>query len=300
MLEYDVIIIGGGPAGLSAGIYAARARLKTLVIEQAITGGQIVLTSEIENYPGFPELQTGFELGQAIEKQAKKFGVEIKQGIVSSVDLKSKTIEFGKENITGKYIVVATGSEPGKLGITGEAEYFGRGVSYCATCDGAFFKDKVVAVIGGGDSAVEEAMYLSKIAAKVYLVHRRDELRAVKIIQEKAFANSKIEFLLSHIPIEIKGDKTVNSIVLQNKKTGENVKKEISGVFFYVGQNPNTGFLKGQCKLNEKGFIVTNEKMETSVDGVYAAGDVRDTVLRQVVTACADGAVAASEIAKRV
>ncbi|MFC1477979.1 thioredoxin-disulfide reductase [Candidatus Margulisiibacteriota bacterium] len=300
MQEYDVVIIGGGPAGLTAGIYAARARLKTLIIEMAITGGQIVLTSEIENYPGFPEIQTGFELGQAIEKQAKNFGVEIRQGIVSQVDLENKTVELGNERIEGKYIVVATGSEPGKLGISGEKEFFGRGVSYCATCDGAFFKDKVVAVIGGGDSAVEEAIYLSKIAAKVYVIHRRDELRAVKIIQEKAFANPKIEFLLSHIPVEIKGDKTVDSIVLENKKNGENVTKEVNGVFFYVGQNPNSGFLKGQCKLDDNGFIITSEKMETSVDGVYAAGDVRDTVLRQVVTAAADGAVAASEIAKRI
>jgi len=298
MTAYDVIIIGGGPAGLTAAIYTARAGLTVIVLEQAIAGGQIVLTSEVDNYPGFPETLSGFTLGQNLEAQAKKFGVQIRQTIVSQLDLNRKTVSVGPETIQAKSIVLATGSEPRKLGIPGETEFRGRGVSYCATCDGAFFKDKVVVVIGGGDSAVEEAIYLSKIASKVFVVHRRTALRAVKVIQDKAFANPKIEFVMPYVPTEITGDKTVETIILQNKETGEILTKEVQGIFFYVGQLPNTGFLNGQVKLDENGFIITNEKMETSLPGVYAIGDVRNTVLRQVVTAAADGAIAASEIAK--
>ena len=298
MQNYDVVIIGGGPAGLAAGIYAARGCLRTLVVEQAILGGQIVLTNEVENYPGFPDVVSGYQLGQSFELQAQKHGVEIRQSIVSDLDLQTKTVKLGNEIIHARYIVIATGAQSRKLDIPGELEFTGRGVSYCATCDGAFFKGKNLAVIGGGDSAVEEAIYLSKIASKVTLIHRRAELRAAKIIQERAFANSQIEFLLSHVPTEITGTRTVEKLILQNTLTNELSEKNFDGVFIYVGQIPNTEFLRNQLKLDDSNFIVTNEKMETSVKGVYAVGDVRNTVLRQVVTAAADGAIAATEITK--
>ncbi|MFC1595945.1 thioredoxin-disulfide reductase [Candidatus Margulisiibacteriota bacterium] len=300
MQEYDVIIIGGGPAGLTAGIYAARARLKTVVIEQAIPGGQIILTSDVENYPGFPNSINGPQLGKAIEIQAKNLGVEIKQVFISKIDLKEKAIETGTELIKGRYMVIATGSKPSALGIPGETEFRGRGVSYCATCDGAFFRDKTVLVVGGGDAALEEALFLSKIVKKVYVVHRRRQLRAVKIIQERAIADPKIEFLLGYKPLEIIGDKIVESVLLKEKETGEKTTLDVQGVFIYIGQQPNTGFLNGQCELDKHNFIIANEIMETSVPGVYAAGDVRQKVLRQVITAAADGAIAASEIAKKI
>ncbi|MFA5928258.1 MAG: FAD-dependent oxidoreductase, partial [Candidatus Margulisiibacteriota bacterium] len=252
MKNYDVIIIGGGPAGLTAGIYCARARLKTLIVEQAIIGGQIALTSEVENYPGFPEVISGMNLGRQIETQAKKFGVEIQQAIVSKIDLLNKTIDTGSETIQAKAIILAMGSEAKKLGLPGEDEFRGRGVSYCATCDGNFFRDKVVAVVGGGNSAVEEALYLSKIASKVLLIHRRKEFRAVKILQEKAQANSKIKICTPYVPVEIKGAKLVEGIVLKNVETNALETKELSAVFFYAGQNPNTSLIKGQCLLDSQ------------------------------------------------
>jgi len=300
MLAYDVIIIGGGPAGLTAAIYAARARLSTLVLEQAIVGGQIILTSEVENYPGFDEVIGGAELAMKMEKQARRLGVEIQQQIVSSIDLHAKTLSINDTVYSAKALVIATGTQPKKMGIPGEDTLVGRGVSYCAVCDGAFFKGKVVAVIGGGDAAVEESLYLSRLASKVFLIHRRDALRAEKIIQEKAFATSNIEILWSLRPVEIKGARIVEQVILENVKTGEKTELPVNAVFVYIGQQPNTDFLNGQLNLDATGFIVTNEKMETSIPGVYAIGDVRDTVLRQVITAAADGAVAASEIAKGV
>lgn len=298
MQNYDVVIIGGGPAGLSAGIYAARGCLKTLVIEQAILGGQIVLTNEVENYPGFPEVLSGFQLGQFFELQAHKHGVEIRQAIVTELDFDSKTIKLGNDTIQARFIVIATGAQSRKLGIPGESEFQGRGVSYCATCDGAFFKGKQLAVIGGGDSAVEEAIYLSKIASKVTVIHRRAQLRAAKIIQERAFGNPKIDFMLSYTPVEIRGTRTVEQLVLQNTISQDQIEKSVDGVFVYIGQIPNTHFLQNQLKLDELNFVITNDKMETSVPGIYAVGDVRNTVLRQVVTAAADGAIAATEITK--
>ena len=298
MQKYDVVIIGGGPAGLSAGIYAGRARLKTLILEQALLGGQIVLTNEVDNYPGYPEMVTGMFVGEAMEKQARKFGVEIRQAMITQVNLKNKIIEIGDETIEASFIIVATGAESRKIGVTGEAELRGRGVSYCATCDGPFFKDKVLAVVGGGDSAVEEAIYLSNIAQKVYLVHRKNNFRAIKIIQERARANPKIEFVNPYEVQEFQGSKLLEKIVLKNPETGEKRILEAAGAFIYIGQIPNTSFLAGQLDLDDHNFIKTNDKMETSLDRIYAIGDVRTTVLRQVVTAAADGAIAASEIAK--
>jgi len=295
-----MIIIGGGPAGLSAGIYAARSRLKTIIFEQSILGGQMATTDEIENYPGTIDIISGQELAKKMIRQAKRLGVEIKQTIISEINLENKTLTTKENSYKAKKIIIATGARPRQLNIPGEREFLRKGVSYCALCDGAFFKDKEICVIGGGDSAIEEAIYLTRYAKKVYIIHRKDSLRAALISQEKALANSKIEILFSHIPIKIQGTHSVEQIILENTKTKEKITKPIQGVFIYIGQIPNTDFINNQLKLDDTGFIITNEKMETSKEGIYAAGDVRQTNLRQVITAAADGAIAASEIVKKL
>jgi len=293
---YDVIIIGGGPAGLTAGLYTSRARLKTLLIEKAFTGGQVMTTEWIENYPGFEDGISGAELSQKMERQATKFGLEIIQASViaiSSIDkIKKITLEDNNQ-YEARSIILATGSNPTPLQIEGEDTYRGRGVSYCATCDGAFFRNEKLAVIGGGDSAIEEGIFLTKFADMVYVVHRRDQLRAAKVVQERAFANPKIKFVWNSVPVKIEGEERgVTSIHIKNVKTGEQSSLEVAGVFIYIGYNPNTAFLRGLVELNENNYIITDENMSSSSSGIFAAGDVRAKPLKQIATAVGDGAIA--------
>lgn len=291
---YDVIIIGGGPAGLSAGLYAARASLSTLLIEKGILGGQIANVEHVENYPGFPEGISGFQLGQAMHQQATKYGLETVAAEVTAIELgkKGKVVKTTEGEYLAKVLIMATGAEPNRLGVPGEERLLGHGVSYCATCDGPLFRDKVVAVIGGGDSAVEEALILTRFASRVILIHRRDQLRAAKLFQQRAFANQKMEFLWDTVVEEILGDDKVKGLSLRNVKTGERSTLEVSGVFIYVGLHPNTEFLRGLLRLDAQGHIVTNEEMQTEVAGIFAAGDIRQNSPRQVITAAGDGATA--------
>lgn len=304
---YDVIILGAGPAGLSAGIYASRAKLKTLIIEKAIEGGQITGTTEVENYPGIGEGMTGMDLSFRMADQAKSFGAEIISDEILEVDLKgSEKVLKGRDNeYRSKVVILATGANSRPMGVPGEEEFSGRGISYCATCDAAFYQDADVYVIGGGDAAVEEAMFITKFAKTVYIVHRRDELRAAKSIQEKAFANEKIKFLWDSVVEEVIGDKVVSGLKVKNVKTGEIT--EISqpaglgsiGIFVFIGFLPNTELFKNQVAL-ENGYVVTDENMKTSIDGVFAAGDLREKSVRQVVTAVSDGAIAAISAEKYI
>ncbi|MEE9613327.1 MAG: thioredoxin-disulfide reductase [Thermodesulfobacteriota bacterium] len=290
---YDLIIIGGGPAGLTAGIYAQRARLKTLLLEREVVGGQIAVSDIIENYPGFPPI-SGAELMEKFEAQAKGFGLEIKMAEVQNVtpDGKGKLLKTSEGELRTKAVIVATGAKPRRLGVPGEVELTGKGVSYCATCDGPFFRGKPVMVVGGGDTAVKEAVYLSKIASKVYIVHRRDQLRAEKILQEKALATENIEVLWSHVLKEVTGDKMgVTGAVVKDLKSSEEKEVAVDGVFVFVGINPTTYFV--DVEKDESDFIKTNQKMETSTEGIFAAGDCRTTPLLQVATAVGDGAIAA-------
>ena len=293
---YDTIIIGGGPAGLTAGLYTSRARLKSLLIEKAFTGGQVMTTEWVENYPGFDEGVSGAELSMKMEKQATRFGLEITQGAVVDISLNDNIRKITLEDNNAyetKTIILATGSNPRLLKIEGEDTFRGRGVSYCATCDGAFFKDEKLAVIGGGDSAVEEGLFLTRFADTVYIIHRRDRLRATKILQERAFANSKIKLAWDSVPEKIAGDDSgVKSLHIKNVKTGEQSRLDVRGVFIYAGYNPNTGFLKGLVKLNGNNYIITGENMSTSTPGIFAAGDVRAKPLKQIATAVGDGATA--------
>jgi len=293
---FDVIIVGGGPAGLTAGTYTSRARLKSLLIEKALPGGQVTTIEWIENYPGFDEGISGIELSQRMERQARRFGLEIIQGTVSGISLQGKIknifLEEGHQEYKTKALILATGANPKPLMVEGEKKYKGRGVSYCATCDGAFFRDKKIAVIGGGDSAVQEAIFLTRFAEVVYVVHRRDELRAVKIIQEQAFANPKIKFIWNSVVEKIEGEETVNALFLKNVKTGEKSMLNVEGVFIYVGYAPNIEFLKGFVKLDENNYIITDEKISTSAPGVFAAGDVRAGSVKQIAVAVGDGATA--------
>ena len=294
-LFFDVIILGSGPAGFSAAIYASRGNLKTAIIDISMFGGQPSNYLEIENYPGF-SLIGGFELMEKFEEHADKFGVEKFPMVeIERVTLTSeiKEIETNDTIFKSKSVIIATGAQAKKLGIPGEEEFKGRGVSYCAICDGAFYKDKVVAVVGGGNSAIEEAIYLTKYAKKVYIIHRRDELRADKICQQRAFENEKIEFILSHSPVEIKGTNTVETLIIKDLKSNEMKELNVDGIFPYIGFTPNVDNFNGQIKQNQQGFIETDTNMQTSIDGVYAAGDVRNTPLRQVITAASDGAIAA-------
>lgn len=292
-LNFDTIILGGGPAGLSAAIYASRGAVSTAIVDLNMLGGQPSNYLELENYPGF-QVIGGYDLMEKFEEHADKFGVKkFPMQEIQTVDLKSKTIITNEYEFRAKTIIIATGAQPMKLGVPGEKEFVGRGVSYCAVCDGAFYKNKVVAVVGGGNAAVEEAMYLTKFADKVYVIHRRNELRADKIVQERAFKNDKIEFIWDSVVKEIKGDNLVNTVVLENVKTKETSNLSVNGVFPYIGMTPNVENISGQLQQDARGFIVTDETMATSVEGVFAIGDVRTTPLRQVITAAADGAIGA-------
>lgn len=300
-LTYDLIILGSGPAGFSAAIYAARGNLKTALIDTNMFGGQPSNYLEIENYPGFSAIG-GFELMERFEEHADKFGIEkFPMTEIQNVDLTKeiKTVKTVDTVFKAQSIIICTGAQAKKLNIPGESEFKGRGVSYCAICDGAFFKDKTVAVVGGGNAAVEEGMYLTKFAKKVYIIHRRDELRADGIVCERAFKNDKIEFVWNNIPIEIKGTNTVDTLIIRDLKTDETKELKVDGVFPYIGFAPNTECFNGQLQQNSQGFIETDVNMQTSEEGVYAAGDVRNTPLRQVITAAADGAVAACSAVKR-
>lgn len=300
--EFDTIILGGGPGGFAAGIYAARGAVSTAIIDISMLGGQPSNYLELENYPGFSNIG-GYELMEKFEEHADKFGVnKFPMQEIVSVDLLSnpKVIITKDSEFKAKTVIIATGAKPMRLGVPGEEEFIGRGVSFCAVCDGAFYKDKTVAVVGGGNSAVEEAMYLTKFASKVYLIHRRNELRADKIVQERAFKNDKLEFVWDTIVKEIKGKELVNSLIIENVKSGEVSELSVNGIFPYIGILPNVDNFSGQIAQDQKGFIITDETMKTSVDGVYAVGDVRVTPLRQVITAASDGAVGAVYAVKYV
>lgn len=293
--EFDTVILGGGPAGLSAGIYASRGAVSTAILDTSMLGGQPSNYLELENYPGFPIIG-GFDLMEKFEEHADKFGVQkFPMQEIEKLDLKSNPkVIFTKEaEFRAKTVIIACGAQPMKLNVPGEEEFVGRGVSYCAVCDGAFYKNKVVAVVGGGNAAVEEAMYLTKFADKVYIIHRRNELRADRIVQERAFKNEKIEFIWDSVVKEIKGDSLVNTAVLENVKTKELSNLQVDGVFPYIGMRPNIEGISGQVAQDANGFILTDETMKTSLEGVFAVGDVRKTPLRQVITAASDGAVGA-------
>lgn len=291
---YDVLIIGGGPAGLTAGLYASRARLKTLLLEKGLAGGQVASTNIVDNYPGLRNI-SGMELAQKFEEHAKDFGLEIKNCEVKCIrkeeDLFYVNTSCGE--LTSKTIIITTGVKPRYMDVPGEREFKGKGVSYCAICDGFFYRDKEVAVIGGGDSALEEGEYLTKFAKKVYIIHRRDEFRAIKLLQERTRANEKIEFILDTVVTEIQGHDFVEAIKIKNVKTHEERIMPIDGVFIYIGTTPNTIICELSPKADAMGYIITDESMRTSIDGVFAAGDLRSKLLRQISTAVGDGAIAA-------
>ncbi len=293
-VDYDLVIIGGGPAGLTAGLYAARARLNVTLIEKIVPGGQVLTSDWIENYPGFPEGISGPDLIQKMTEQVKKFDLNIESNEVISLDLSEpvKKIKLNDRTISSHTIIIATGASPKKLGIPGEDIFFGRGLSTCATCDAPFFKDKIVAAVGGGDTAVQESIFLTKFAKKVYLIHRRDQLRATKILQERAFANDKIEFIWDSVLTSIDGLANVEKITVKNVKTGETKELSVDGCFIWTGILPNTNFLKDEVKVDDYGFIIVDLNMQSSVPGVFAAGDARSTGLRQIVTAAGDAASA--------
>lgn len=292
---YEVIIIGGGPAGMTAGLYATRSRLHTLLIEGALFGGQMTTTDLIENYPGFPQGISGDELSRLMEEQAKRFGLEtVSEEVVGvSFDRDMKVVKTYESIYRCEALIICTGTEYRKLGVLGEKELTGKGVSFCSTCDGAFFQGRKIVVVGGGDSALTEALFLTKFVNELTIIHRRDALRATKIYQERAMAHPKIKFLWNSVVQEIKGDRVVRSVVVKNVKTGEVIEFETDGAFVFVGISPKTQFLKGLIEMDEAGYIVTNTNCETSVKGIFAAGDCRKQLLRQITTAVGDGATAA-------
>ena len=294
-MNYDCIIIGGGPAGLTAGIYTSRARLKTFLIESFSVACQAVTTDHIENYPGFPDGVNGFELIDRFKKQAQKFGTGFIASEVKSIkeDNPGFQIETEDKLYTSSSIIIASGASPKKLDIPGEHKFRGKGVSYCATCDAALFKNKEVVVVGGGDTALEEAIFLTKFAKKVSVIHRRNALRGTKILQERSFANKKIEFIWDSVVIEIMGSNKVTGVKVKNGKTGDIVDLICDGVFIFAGYTPNTAFLKDLMPMDESGYIIADDNGLTSKPGIFAAGDCRKKLLRQVVTAAGDGAVAA-------
>ncbi|NLL91989.1 MAG: thioredoxin-disulfide reductase [Ruminococcaceae bacterium] len=303
---YDVLILGAGPSGLAAAIYAGRANLKVGVIENMMPGGQVLLTESVENYPGTVKGESGMELIMRFEQSAKDFGAEFIHDDIVEVELAGdvKVLKGANNEYRSKTVIIATGSKRRKLDLPGESEFIGRGISFCATCDGAFFKNKDVFVIGGGDAAIEEAVYLTRYAKKVTVIHRRDELRAVKSLQIKAFENEKIDFMWNTVPVAFIGEGLLTGIRVKDVNTGEEKVVESSnageniGVFIFVGNLPNTEKLVGHIDVDKSGFIFTDKEMRTNVSGVYAAGDVRVKTLRQVVTATADGAIAAYDASK--
>ncbi len=292
---YDILIVGAGPGGLTAAIYAGRSRLNTIVFEKLAPGGQIAVSDLVENYPGFPEGISGSELTKRIEKQAVKFGAEIVSDEVRSIKKEGdvffvSTAAHG--TVKGKAVIIATGADPVKLPVPEEEKFRGKGISYCATCDAAFFKNRVVAVVGGGDTAISDAIYLTKFAKEVIVIHRRNELRAVKALQEEAFANPKIKFQWDSVPLHVVGDSKVEGIEVKNVKTDETTVLNVDGIFVAIGTVPNSDIVKDFVKLTDRGFIITDHNRETNVKGLFAVGDVRNTPLRQVITAAGDGAIA--------
>lgn len=293
--SYQLIIVGGGPAGLSAGIYAARSKLDTLLIEKAGLGGRILNAEKVENYPGFPQGISGAELGSLMAQQAGKYSLPVVMAEVQGVEIRDKEriLNTSEGQYRAKAVILAGGTEHSKLGVPGEEEFLGRGVSYCAMCDGAFFKDEVVAVVGGGNVALNDALFLPRFASKVIVIHRRDQLRATKVLQDRAFAQPKIEFIWDTVVDSIRGDSQVRELRIRNVKTGKESSLKVSGVFVAVGLRPNTDYLKSLLALDEGGFIPVNGRMETEVPGIFAAGDIRAGSIRQVVAAAGDGATAA-------
>jgi thioredoxin reductase (NADPH) len=292
--HYDIIIVGAGPSGLAAGLYAARAMRKTLLIERNVTGGQIALTSIIENYPGIEEVD-GFELGQTMQRQAEKYGMEVLYASVNSLEQREgvHVVHTTAGDYSTKALIITGGADYNRLGVPGEERLTGKGVSYCATCDAAFFKDQTVAVVGGGDAAMDEGLFVTRYASKVYLIHRRDQLRAGRILQERAFANPKMEFVWDTVVEEIEGEEAVERIKLRNVKTGEESTLDVAAIFIFIGHHPNSDYLRSYVKMDPGEHIYVNDWMETEVPGLFAAGDVRVNSARQVVTAAGDGATAA-------
>ncbi len=292
---HDVIIIGGGPAGLTAGMYCARARLDVVLVEKLAPGGQVLTTDRVENYPGFPEGISGFELMDRMKSQAERFGLAVRAEEVTGLEAggTGKLVKTNQGELETRAVILASGATWKRLGIEGEEKLMGRGVSFCATCDGPFYRDQEVAVVGGGDTAVEEALFLTRFAGRIYHVHRRDELRAVKVLQERAFAESKIEFIWDTVPVRVLGEDGVEGIELRNVKTGETSRKAVQGVFVFIGTVPNSDMVKGLVDQDEGGFVITDQGMQTSSPGIFAAGDVRSKPLRQISTAVGEGAAAA-------
>jgi thioredoxin reductase (NADPH) len=296
MDDYDVIIIGGGAAGLTAGLYASRARLKTVLLEAMIPSGQAYMTERIENYPGFPDGIAGRELIERFTQQATRFGLEIQQfTAVDKVEAagEKKVAHAGEKRFSASAMIIATGARWNSLGVPGEEEFIGKGISYCATCDGAFFKDQEVAVIGGGDTALEDALYLSRLTSKVYVIHRRDQLRAQKILQRKASEAPQIEFVWNTVVKEIRGKEVVTTLLLEDLKMATQRELAVNGAFIAVGQRPNTDLVRGLVERDEQGYIITDQDCATSIAGIFAAGDCRKKGLRQITTAVGDGALAA-------
>ncbi|MBN1687841.1 MAG: thioredoxin-disulfide reductase [Candidatus Omnitrophica bacterium] len=293
--SYDVGVIGGGGAGLTAALYTSRANLKTVLIEKLTSGGQIALTDIVENYPGFPSGVTGPEISMKMEEQAKRYGTEIIFEQVEQIAKKEKQFEIktASNRYQSKAVILALGSSFRKLGVEGEKELTGHGVSYCATCDGAFFKDKSILVVGGGDSALQEGLFLTRFARKVQVIHRRDQLRAGPILQKRAEENPKIEFIWNTVVTKILGEKKVESVILKDVKTGAEKQAPAEGVFIFIGHDPNSGFLKGVVDLDEKGYVVTQGHLKTSVPGIFAAGEIRSGSTRQLIAACGEGCEAA-------
>jgi len=293
--RYDVVIIGSGPAGLTAGIYTSRDKLKSLIIDKGIIGGNMNNAETIDNYPGFPEGVNGPELADLMHKQAKKYGLESIIAEVTAIESKDKEIiiNTAASDIVTRALIIAGGSDKVKLGVPGEKEYTGRGVSYCSTCDGFFFRDKKVAVVGGGNSAIYEALHLTKFASKISIIHRRDQLRATAVLQDRVRAEAKIEFILDTIVKTIEGDNFVQRISLENVKTGKKSTLEVDGVFISVGLKPNTDYLKDLLPLDKQGHILTDEYLGTKIAGIFAAGDIRSGAIRQITTAAGDGTIAA-------
>lgn len=292
--RYELIIIGGGPAGLAAGLYAARARMKTVCLERLTPGGALALTEDVENYPGFRAI-TGPDLVEKMLEHAKDFGMELSYSDANSIELDGtdRIVHTDEGPFVAKAVLIASGAKINKLGVPGEEEFAGRGVSYCAVCDGAFFRDQDVVVVGGGDAAIDEGLYLTRLVETVTVIHRRDQLRASKILQERAFANEKVSFMWEMVVREIHGNGMVKEILLENVKTAEQSVHPTEGVFVYIGSKPNTDFVKGLVEMDEAGHIITDLHMQTSVPGIYAAGDVRIDSYRQAVTAGGDGCTAA-------
>lgn len=292
--HYDIVIIGAGPAGLAAGLYGARARRRTILFERNVTGGQISLTSIIENYPGIDEVD-GFELGQTMQRQAEKYGMETAFTEVTGIEQRDRlhVLHTKDGDYTAKTIIITSGADYDRLGVPGEDAFIGKGVSYCATCDAAFFKDQVCAVVGGGDAAMDEGLFVTRYASQVHVIHRRDELRASRILQERAFANPKMDFIWNTVVTAVEGKDAVERLKLKNVVTGEESTLEAAAVFIFIGHHPNSQYLRGLLKMDNAGHIYVNDWMETSVPGIFAAGDVRVNSARQVVSAAGDGATAA-------